>query len=116
LFCSASAFGYFLIPVADCLLGYCLTLSLIAALYLETCLDFRMALLIPSILSVLPLIRISALTSSISTGIARLWRSNGVRSFDLHGIANSIWAALLILFLLYPLRLLLYFLLNLDRR
>lgn len=104
MLCSASVFGFILIPAANAFFGYCLTFSLIALWYEETCIAAQLALRIPSFLSVLPLLRISAMTMDISCSVSQLWRSNGIRSFDLHGINRQIWTALFILILLYELQ------------
>ena len=109
LLCSVSVTGYFVIPALDSILGYGISLTAFCLLWPSADFGF-FVVLAPAALSVLPLLRISELSIGVSLSIARMWRSNGIRSFDLRSILTPLWSSLLMLFLLLPLRLyLLYY-------
>lgn len=109
LLCSVSVTGYFVIPALDSILGYGISLAAFSMLWPGADSGF-FVILAPAALSVLPLLRISELSIGVSLSMARMWRSNGVRSFDLRAILTPLWASLLIVLLLLPLRLyLLYY-------
>ena len=105
LLCSESVIGYLLIPILNSLYGYCFSVLLFVVLLSGTGLQIKIAVVIPAMISILPLLRISKLCSCVSLCIARMWNSNGIRGFDMHSFTIPIWSALLILVLLLPLRL-----------
>ena len=100
---STSVFGFFVVPVLDGVFGFGASVVL---LILCQASDTPWPLLrfLPGILSMLPILRVSSLGILVSLRIARLWRSSGKRSFDLHPINSAVWLSVLLLFFLLPMR------------
>ena len=103
MLCALSAFGYMLIPISSCLYGFCLSVYSLLLAQGGDAWQTQALLLMPPIIGALPVLRIETLCTSLSSRMARLWRTNGLRSFDLRPFNCSIWCALLVLLALLPL-------------
>lgn len=105
LLLSLAAYGAVLIPVTVLAAGYCSGVFLLSAAFSEAAALWRLFLFFPDVLL---LLRIASRCCGISLQISHAWTSGGKRTFDLKSRLYWIWIELIILWILYALRCLIF--------